>query len=88
MNNKDVFDLSSVGYVKRIIIGNSNPEKPVDEIAIQKQMDLLNRCLTEYPKGKIIGIERNFFILNIGEHQVVMQYSVYHLGFKRKPNYL
>ena len=88
MRNKVVFDISSVGYVKRIVIGNNNPEKATDERTIQKQIDLLNRCLTEYPKGKIIGIERNFFILNIGEHQVVMQYSVYHLGFKRKPNYL
>ncbi|WP_287792717.1 hypothetical protein [Megamonas sp.] len=88
MRNKEVFDISSVGYVKRIVIGNNNPEKATDERTIQKQIDLLNRCLTEYPKGKIIGIERNFFILNIGEHQVVMQYSVYHLGFKRKPNYL
>ena len=88
MRNKEVFDISLVGYVKRIVIGNNNPEKATDERTIQKQIDLLNRCLTEYPKGKIIGIERNFFILNIGEHQVVMQYSVYHLGFKRKPNYL
>ena len=88
MRNKEVFDISSVGYVKRIVIGNNNPEKATDERTIQKQIDLLNRCLTEYPKGKIIGIERNFFILNIGEHQVVLQYSVYHLGFKRKPNYL
>ena len=88
MRNKEVFDISSVGYVKRIVIGNNNPEKATDERTIQKQIDLLNRCLTEYPKGKMIGIERNFFILNIGEHQVVMQYSVYHLGFKRKPNYL
>ena len=88
MRNKEVFDISSVGYVKRIVIGNNNQEKATDERTIQKQIDLLNRCLTEYPKGKIIGIERNFFILNIGEHQVVMQYSVYHLGFKRKPNYL
>lgn len=88
MRNKEVFDISSVGYVKRIVIGNNNPEKATDERTIQKQIDLLKRCLTEYPKGKIIGIERNFFILNIGEHQVVMQYSVYHLGFKRKPNYL
>ena len=63
MRNKEVFDISSVGYVKRIVIGNNNPEKATDERTIQKQIDLLNRCLTEYPKGKIIGIERNFFIL-------------------------
>lgn len=83
-----VFDLSCVGFVKRIIIGNNNPEKVVTDAEIEKQLSLLNKCLQEYPKGKIIGIERNFFILNIGEHQVVMQYTVYHVGFKRKPDWL
>lgn len=82
------FDLSCVGFVKRIIIGNNNPEKVVTDAEIEKQLSLLNKCLQEYPKGKIIGIERNFFILNIGEHQVIMQYTVYHIGFKRKPDWL
>lgn len=82
------FDLSCVGFVKRIIIGNNNPEKVVTDAEIEKQLSLLNKCLQEYPKGKIIGIERNFFILNIGEHQVIMQYTVYHVGFKRKPDWL
>lgn len=82
------FDLSCVGFVKRIIIGNNNPEKVVTDAEIKKQLSLFNKCLQEYHKGKIIGIERNFFILNIGEHQVVMQYTVYHVGFKRKPDWL
>lgn len=84
----NTFDLTCVGFVKRIVIGNDNPEKAPNEEQTEKQLALLNRCLQEYPKGKIIGIERNFFILNIGEHQVVMQYSVYHIGFKRKPDWL
>ena len=82
------FDLSCVGFVKRIIVGNNNPEKVTIDAEIEKQLSLLNKCLQEYPKGKIIGIERNFFILNIGEHQVIMQYTVYHVGFKRKPDWL
>lgn len=82
------FDLSCVGFVKRIIVGNNNPEKVATDAEIEKQVNLLNKCLQEYPKGKIIGIERNFFILNIGEHQVIMQYTVYHIGFKRKPDWL
>ncbi len=82
------FDLSCVGFVKRIIVGNNNPEKMTTDAEIEKQVNLLNKCLQEYPKGKIIGIERNFFILNIGEHQVIMQYTVYHVGFKRKPDWL
>lgn len=82
------FDLSCVGFVKRIIVGNNNPEKVTTDVEIEKQVNLLNKCLHEYPKGKIIGIERNFFILNIGEHQVIMQYTVYHVGFKRKLDWL
>lgn len=82
------FDLSCVGFIKRIVVGNNNPEKVSTDEDIEKQIALLNRCLQEYPKGKILGIERNFFILNIGEHQVIMQYTVYHVGFKRKPDWL
>ena len=83
-----VFDVSEVGYVKRIVIGNQDPEKAIDEEAIQKQTQFLNRCLTDSPKGRIIGQEKNFYLLNIGEHQVVMQYVVYHIGFARKPVWL
>lgn len=82
------FALTDIGFVKRIIIGNDNPEKPADEEHIARQTRLLNKCLREYPRGKIIGVEKNFYILNIGEHQVVMQYIVYHVGFKRKPDWI
>lgn len=82
------FALTDIGFVKRIIIGNDNPEKPADEEHIARQTHLLNKCLREYPRGKIIGVEKNFYILNIGEHQVVMQYIVYHVGFKRKPDWI
>lgn len=82
------FDLSCVGFVKKIIIENNNPEKVITDAEIEKQINLLNKCLQEYTKGKIIGIERNFFILNISKHQVIMQHTVYHVGFKRKPDWL
>lgn len=84
----DTFSVSDVGYVHRIVIGNNNPEKQPDEELFRKQNALLNRCLTEYPKGRIIAQEKNFFILNIGEHQVVLQYVAYHIGFPRKPPWL
>jgi hypothetical protein len=82
------FDISEIGYVKRITVGNQDPEKTVDEEIIKKQTDLLNRCLSDSPKGRIVGQEKNFYLLNIGEHQVVMQYVVYHIGFVRKPVWL
>lgn len=84
----DTFSVADVGYVHRILVGNNNPEKQPDEELYEKQTALLNRCLTEYPKGRIIAQEKNFYILNIGEHQVVMQYVVYHIGFHRKPQWL
>lgn len=86
MNSK--LSLFDVGFVKRIVIGNTNPEKTVDEQMIERQIALLNKCLHDYPKGRIIGTERNFYILNINEHQIVMQYTVYHVGFNRKPDWL
>lgn len=83
-----MFDLTDVGYVKRIVVGRDNPERVHSEEEVQKAADLLNRCLSETPKGKIIGLEKNFSILNIGEHQVVLQFMVYHIGFPRKPFWL
>ncbi len=80
--------LYDVSYVYRLVLGNDNPEQQPDEEKYKKQLSVLNRCLSSSPKGKIIAQEKNFYILNIGEHQVVMQYIVYHIGFERKPYWL
>ena len=80
--------LYDVQYVYRLVVGNDNPERQPDEEKYKKQIQQLNRCLSETPKGRIIGQEKNFYILNNGEHQVVMQYIVYHIGFERKPYWL
>jgi hypothetical protein len=83
-----MFDLTDVGFVKRIVVGNTDPEKLLSEEEIQTATDLLNRCLSEAPRGRIVGVEKNFILLNIGEHQVVLQCMVYHVGFARKPFWL
>ena len=83
-----MFDLTDVGYVQRIVVGSRDPESLRSEAEIQAAVDLLNRCLSETPKGKIIGIEKTFSLLNIGEHQVVLQAMIYHVGFSRKPYWL
>lgn len=83
-----VFDLFSVKYIKRIIIGQKDPQVLYTEEDAANDMALLNRCLNEYPKGHIIGQEKNFTIFNIGEHQVVQQWIVYHIGFEKKPVWL
>jgi hypothetical protein len=35
-----------------------------------------------------LGIEKSFTLLNIGEHQVVLQCLIYHVGFPRRPPWL
>ncbi|NOR26519.1 MAG: hypothetical protein GQ542_19440 [Desulforhopalus sp.] len=83
-----MFDLTDVHFVKRITIGTSDPSKILSEEEVQQTMDLLNKCLNGPPKGTIVGIEKSFKILNIGEHQAVLQWLVYHVGFPRKPAWL
>lgn len=83
-----MFDLTEVSYVKRIVVGSNDPESMRSENEIEEAAKLLNRCLSDTPKGKIIGIEKTFNILNVGEHQVVLQCLIYHIGFPRKPYWL
>lgn len=82
------FDLSTVGFVKRLTIGSDNPNQPASEEELERNTALLNRCLSESPRGVILGVEKNFSLFNLGEHQVVLQWMVYHLGFARKPGWL
>ena len=83
-----MFDLTEVKYVKRIVVGSNDPAQMSTEAQVEQARALLNRCLTESPKGKIIGLEKSFTILQIGEHQVVLQWLSYHVGFPRKPAWI
>lgn len=83
-----MFDLTDVGYVHRIVVGSINPEQLQREDEIRASTTLLNRCLSDSPKGRIVGIEKTFSLLNIGEHQVVLQAMIYHVGFARRPFWL
>jgi hypothetical protein len=83
-----MFDLTDIGFVKRIVVGSKDPERLSSEENIQAAVELLNRCLSDNPKGRIIGIEKTFNLLNIGEHQVVLQAMIYHVGFPRRPYWL
>jgi hypothetical protein len=84
----DRFCLTDMRFVKRIVVGNDNPQSIRTEAEVQEAMDLVNRCLSGTPRGYILGIEKSFGLYNIGEHQVVLQYAVYNIGFARKPLYL
>lgn len=80
------YSLNDYRFVARYVVGNRDAEKLPDEKVMEKQMGELNLALSR--GGRIIAQEKNFFILNIGEHQVVSQYIVYHVGFERKPYWI
>jgi hypothetical protein len=69
-------------------VGNDNPQDMKTEAEVQQAMDLVNKCLTASPRGCILNLEKSFGLYNIGEHQIVLQYAVYHVGFERKPLWL
>ncbi len=81
-------DLSDVTFVKRINIGSINPNSPVNEEQQEQQMQVLNRCLNEFPKGRIIGKDITVGVYQVGEHQLTMQRITYHVGFVRIPTWI
>lgn len=81
-------DLSEVKFIKRIVVGSDNPARIKSPEEVEKASILLNRCLSESPAGHVIGVEKSFTIVQIGEHQVVLQWLCYHIGFHRKPVWL
>lgn len=84
----NTFQLTNIRFVKRIIVGNDNPQNMKTETEVQEAMDLVNRCLSSTPRGYILNVEKSFGLYNVGEHQIVLQYAVYHIGFERKPIFL
>jgi hypothetical protein len=83
-----MFDLTDVRYIKRIVVGSNDPGQMTPEAQIEEAQALLNRCLSESPRGHVLAIEKSFSILQIGEHQVVLQWICYQVGFARKPAWL
>ena len=85
-NNKKSFE--DIHFVKTVTIGSVNPNNPLSPQSKQAQADLLNKCHNEYPKGIIIGKDTTIGRYAIGEHELVMQQTTYHIGFQRKPMWL
>ncbi len=83
-----MFDLTEIKYVKRITVGSNDPNRLLSPEELEKAAELLNKCLTSVPRGCIIAIEKSFLVLQMGEHQAVLQWIVYHVGFPRKPMWL
>ena len=78
-------ELSDFHYVKLVTIGSVNPNAPLSDQDKQAQMDLLNRCLNDYPRGTIIAKDITIGRYQVGEHELTMEKISYHVGFARKP---
>lgn len=78
-------DLSDVRHVKRIVVGSDNPARLCTQAENEARLQELNDCLTGMPRGTLLSTERSFTLVRIGEHQVVLQWIAYHVGFARKP---
>jgi hypothetical protein len=80
-----MLDLSEVHFIKRVVVGSDDPARIRTQAEVEEAMALVNKCLSGTPRGTIIGVEKSFTILHVGEHQVVLQWLVYNIGFPRKP---
>lgn len=80
--------MSDIQYVKIVHIGGINPNNPLSDAALVEQQKLLNRCLNDIPKGIIIGKDKTIANYMIGEHQLIMERTSYHIGFPRKPSWI
>lgn len=65
-----------------------NPNNPISDKGKEDQIELLNRCLNDFPKGIIIGKDITIGRYQIGEYELIMEKVTYHVGFARKPAWL
>ena len=71
--------------MKLVTIGSVNPNTPLSDKDRESQMDLLNRCLNDHPRGTIIAKDISIGRYPIGEHERTMEKVSYDEGFTRKP---
>jgi hypothetical protein len=85
-------DLSAIRFVKRVALGGKGPSDTITEEDREEQIELLNRCLSGIPPGKIIALEVTTTVSKLGDlpggHQVIQQMLTYHVGFESKPYWL
>ncbi len=84
-NKKNMDKLENIEYIKAVTVGSINPNLPFSDKERDAQVNILNRCLNDFPKGRIIGHDKTVATYMISEHQFVMEKITYHIGFKRKP---
>lgn len=87
MNKQEKASLADIHYIKLVPIGSVNPNSPLSDQAKEEQAAVLNRCLNDYPRGRIIGKDITVGKYIIGEHELTMEKITYHVGFARKPSW-
>ena len=80
--------MSDFKFIKAVPVGSVNPNVLLSDDEKEQQTALLNRCLNDHPKGVIIGKDIAIGRYMLGEHELTMQKTVYHVGFLRKPAWL
>lgn len=80
--------LSDIRFIKDVAVGSVNPNIPFSDAEREAQVALLNRCLGEHPRGVIIGADIQIGRYMVGQHELTMQRTIYHVGFRRKPVWL
>lgn len=80
--------MQEIRYVMKVAVGSVNPNAPFSDQAREDQLTMLNRCLSEFPKGKIIGRDVTIGVFRVGEHELTTEKVTYHVGFERKPFWL
>jgi len=88
MSENKKLDINEIKFIKDVTVGSINPNVILSDNTRQSQMNLLNRCLNDYPKGILIGKDIALGRYTIGEHELTMQRTTYHVGFTRKPAWL
>ncbi|MDR0557650.1 MAG: hypothetical protein LBG43_07285 [Treponema sp.] len=68
-----------------VTVGGLDPNNPLSEEKQVKQVEYLNKLLSGYPRGTIIGKDTSIGRFMIGEHEFCMQRTNYHVAFTRKP---
>lgn len=88
MSDRKKTELSDIRYVRLVTVGGVNPNNPLSDRSKEAQAELLNRCLSDYPKGTIIGRDITVGRYMLGEHELTMEKITYHVGFPRRPAWM
>jgi hypothetical protein len=84
-NRREIPQINDTRYIKVVTIGGIDPNNPLSEEKQQKQVETLNKLLSGYPRGTIIGKDTAIGRFMLGEHELCMQRTSYHVAFSRKP---